>query len=66
MAAGFSISKDKIDEFEKFLIELFNKSGCQSLKEKDLYIDSVLASSAVNEKFFNGINKLATFGSTNF
>ena len=65
MAAGFSINKDKIDEFEKFLIELFNKSGCQSSKEKDLYIDSVLASSAVNEKFFNEIDKLAPFGSAN-
>ena len=65
MAAGFSINKDKIDKFEKFLIELFNKSSCQSSKEKDLYIDSVLASSAVNEKFFNEIDKLAPFGSAN-
>ena len=65
MAAGFSINKDKIDEFEKFLIDLFNKSNCQSSKEKDLYIDTVLSSSAVNENFYNEINKLAPFGSSN-
>jgi len=65
MAAGFSINKDKIDEFEKFLIDLFNKSNCQSSKEKDLYIDTVLSSSAVNENFYNEINKLAPFGSAN-
>ena len=65
MAAGFSINKDKIDEFEKFLIDLFNKSNCQSSKEKDLYIDTVLSSSAVNENFYNEINTLAPFGSAN-
>lgn len=65
MAAGFTISKNKIDEFEKFLIELFNKSNCHSSKEKNLYIDTVLSSSAVNENFFNEIDKLAPFGVAN-
>ena len=65
MAAGFSIDRNKIDEFELLMIELFNKSGCESAKEQDLYIDTVLAASAVNEDFFNEINKLAPFGSAN-
>ena len=47
------------------MVELFNKSGCESAKEQDLYIDTVLAASAVNEDFFNEINKLAPFGSAN-
>ena len=49
----------------KFLIDLFNKSNCQSSKEKDLYIDAVLSSSALNENFYNEIDKLAPFGSAN-
>ena len=65
MAAGFSIARDKMNEFETFLINLFNKSDCKSSKEKDLYIDSVLASSAVNEIFFDEIDRLAPFGSAN-
>lgn len=65
MAAGFSIDVNKINDFEVLMIELFNKSGCASSKEKDLYIDTVLSASALNEDFFLEINKLAPFGSAN-
>lgn len=65
MAAGFSIDVNKINDFEILMIELFNKSGCASSKEKDLYIDTVLSASALNEDFFLEINKLAPFGSAN-
>ena len=65
MAAGFSIKKQNIDAFEKLMIELFNKSGCQPSKENDLYIDTIISSSAMNEDFYDEINKLAPFGSAN-
>lgn len=65
MAAGFSIDVNRINDFEVLMIELFNKSGCASSKEKDLYIDTVLSASALNEDFFLEINKLAPFGSAN-
>ncbi len=65
MAAGFSIDVNRINDFEVLMIELFNKSGCASSKEKNLYIDTVLSASALNEDFFLEINKLAPFGSAN-
>ncbi len=65
MAAGFSINKNKLEEFELSMINLFNKSGCQSSKENDLYIDTILSASAINEDFFEEIDKLAPFGSSN-
>ena len=65
MAAGFSMKKDKIDDFENEIIKIFNQSGCQSSKEKDLYIDTVISASALNEDFFDQINQLAPFGSGN-
>ncbi len=52
MAAGFSIDVNRINDFEVLMIELFNKSGCASSKEKNLYIDTVLSASALNEDFF--------------
>jgi len=65
MAAGFSINKNKLEEFELSMINLFNNSGCQSSKENDLYIDTILSASAINEDFFEEIDKLAPFGSSN-
>ena len=65
MAAGFSLKKNKIEDFENEMIKIFNQSGCQSSKEKDLYIDTVISASALNEDFFDQINQLAPFGSGN-
>ena len=65
MAGGFTIKKEKISSFRDFLIKNFEKSQLGSSKIVDLYLDSVIAPSALNEDFYFEIEKLAPFGSGN-
>ena len=65
MAGGFSLEKEKINIFRDFLIKNFNKSKASSQKNVNLYLDTIIAPSALNEKFFDEINSLAPFGSGN-
>ena len=65
MAGGFSIDKNKIDEFKIFLIKKFKNSNAFKNTNNYMYIDSVLSSSAINEDFYSQINLLSPFGSGN-
>ena len=65
MAGGFTIKKKNIPLFKDFLIKNFKKSQLSSSKVVDLYLDSVIAPSALNEEFYSEIEKLAPFGSGN-
>jgi len=65
MAGGFTIKKENIYNFKDFLINNFNKFYIDKLETKNLYIDSIIAPSALNEEFFNEINLLAPFGPGN-
>jgi len=65
MAGGFTIKKDKIDEFKDFLINSFEKSKIKISEGSNLYLDSTIAPSALNEEFYEYINFLAPFGSGN-
>ena len=65
MAGGFTIKKEKIPLLKDFLIKNFKKSQLNSSKVVDLYLDSVIAPSALNEQFYSEIEKLAPFGSGN-
>ena len=65
MAGGFSINEEKIPIFRDFLIKNFEKSFKYLSIESNLYLDSIIAPSALNEDFFNQINLLAPFGSGN-
>ena len=65
MAAGFTIKNEKIAEFESFIIKSYEKTNLDVSKNMNLYLDSVVAPSALNEDFFNEINILAPFGSGN-
>jgi len=65
MAGGFTIKKNKILLFKEFLIKIFEKSQLSSSKIINLYLDSIIAPSALNEKFYEEINCLAPFGSGN-
>ena len=65
MAGGFTIKKEKIPLLKYFLIKNFKKSQLNSSKVVDLYLDSVIAPSALNEQFYSEIEKLAPFGSGN-
>tara|TARA_B100001123_G_scaffold44562_2_gene45645 strand:- start:4573 stop:6321 length:1749 start_codon:yes stop_codon:yes gene_type:complete len=65
MAGGFSIKRDKIPELQNFLIENFEKSKFDLTKNLNLYLDSIIAPSALNEQFYQNVNTLAPFGSGN-
>ena len=65
MAGGFTLKKEKIPAFRDFLIKNFEKSNIATLKETNLYIDTIIAPSALNEDFFEQINFLSPFGSGN-
>ena len=65
MAAGFSIIEKNIPLFRDLLIKSFEKIFNNFSAEKNLYLDSLIAPSALNEDFYNEINLLAPFGSGN-
>ena len=65
MAGGFTIKKENISLFRDFLIKNFKKSQLSSSKIVNLYLDSMIAPSALNEEFYEEINCLAPFGSGN-
>jgi len=65
MAGGFTLEKEKIDIFRDYLITNYEKSQINSLNSINLYLDSKIAPSAINEEFYEHINYLAPFGSGN-
>ena len=65
MAGGFTIKEENIPIFRDLLIKNFEKSYANSSKDVNLYLDSVIAPSALNEKFFEEISCLAPFGTGN-
>ena len=65
MAGGFTLKKENIQKFRDYLIKNFEKSKAFNNTDKNLYLDSIIAPSALNEDFFNDINSLAPFGSGN-
>ncbi len=65
MAGGFTIIENNISIFRDELIKNYEKNFSNSIKESCLYLDSMIAPSALNEDFFNEINFLAPFGAGN-
>ena len=65
MAGGFSIKKEKVSEFKNFLITNFEKSKIKLSEKIDLYLDSIIAPSAINQTFYEEVYSLAPFGSGN-
>ena len=65
MAGGFTLKKENIPEFRNFLIKNFEKNDVNPSKHINLYLDAIIAPSAINEQFFEEINCLAPFGSGN-
>ncbi len=65
MAGGFTLKEEQISTFRDFLIESFEKKFKDNTKNTNLYLDSIIAPSALNEDFFQEINCLAPFGSGN-
>ena len=65
MAGGFTLKRKNIPKLRNFLIKNFEKSNIDLSKNKNLYLDSIIAPSALNEDFYEDINCLAPFGSGN-
>ena len=65
MAGGFTIEKKNIDKFRDFLIKSFERSHTNNFDSFNLYLDSIIAPSAINENFYNDIEILEPFGSGN-
>jgi single-stranded-DNA-specific exonuclease len=65
MAGGFTIKENNISTFRDFLIKRFEKSNIDVFEGINLYLDSIIAPSALNEKFLEEVNFLAPFGSGN-
>ena len=65
MAGGFSIKENDIEKFKKFIFKKFRNNNIILTKEKSLYLDSIIAPTAINIDFYNKIDLLAPFGSGN-
>ena len=63
LAAGFSMQKDKLKDFEDFILEDFAIKN----RKIDLYntYDAEISPNAINNNFTNEINKLGPFGNGN-
>ena len=65
MAGGFSINIQNINIFKDFIFRKFRQVNEDLTREKPLFFDSVISSTAVNLDFYNKVNTLAPFGSGN-
>ena len=65
MAGGFSISKDKIEQFKTYIFKIFQSLKISFQKERNLYIDSIVSPSALNVDFYSKVDNLSPFGSGN-
>ena len=65
MAGGFTIKVDQIEKFKKFIFKKFSKLNQNSIKQRPLFLDSIISPTAINLEFYNKVNVLAPFGSGN-
>jgi single-stranded-DNA-specific exonuclease len=65
MAAGFSIEKDKLQEFKNLVEHHFKNKFAQIDLTKTIYVDSAIRLSEINDKLMSRIAKLAPYGIEN-
>ena len=65
MAGGFTIKVENIAKFKDFIFRKFMNINEDLISEKPLYLDSIIAPSALNLDFYNRIDLLSPFGSGN-
>ena len=65
MAGGFSIKKENMEKFEKFIFKKFDNLIRNKIRNDNLYLDSIISHSALNYEFYKKIDKLSPFGSGN-
>ena len=64
MAAGFTIKKENLNIFDKFVNTSYEKM-CKNLNVKSFFYDSKISPNALSKIFYNEINKLYPFGTGN-
>ena len=62
MAGGFSININKIETFKKFLIKKYNSLSIRNDNLKNLYLDTLILPTALNDEFYKNIEILSPFG----
>ena len=65
MAGGFTIKESNISLFRNFLIKNYKKLQLDTSKNSNLYLDSLIAPSALNLEFYTDVEKLGPWGSGN-
>ena len=65
MAGGFTIKNENVEKFKKFILKKFEQLSNTKMNIKPLYLDSIIAPTALNLQFYNKVNSLAPFGSGN-
>ncbi len=65
MAGGFTIKNENVEKFKKFILKKFERLSNSKMNIKTLYLDSIIAPTALNLQFYNKVNSLAPFGSGN-
>ena len=65
MAGGFSINIDNIEPFKKLLINKYNSLGIKNENFKNMYLDSLILPTALNNEFYKNIETLSPFGTGN-
>jgi single-stranded-DNA-specific exonuclease len=63
MAAGFTLEKNNLKNFENFILKDFSKSG--ALQNHTFLYDAEVSSIAFNVDFYDDIKKLEPFGTGN-
>ena len=63
MAAGFSLKKENLKVFEKFILNNFSDNT--KVKKNYLKFDAEISSSALNHNFYSDLKKLEPFGTGN-
>ena len=65
MAGGFSIKVENISKFKDFIFRRFKSINDNISQEKLLFLDSIIAPTAINLEFYKKVQTLAPFGSGN-
>ena len=63
MAAGLTLKKDNLNDFEYFILEYFSKNKIS--KSNVFLYDAEISSQALNQNFYTDIKKLEPFGTGN-
>ena len=64
MAAGFSMNKNELKSFRKFINNSY-KSMCKNLNKNSFFYESKISSSSFSSNFGDEVNKLYPFGPAN-